>query len=92
MVAVTALGSAAGAGESYGPLAAIRKQVQRLGAFKAAHPPPDVTVLPPRAPYCRWRAIISEDTVPGDSREMILTDPDLGAFVGRLEELFDRPG
>lgn len=67
------------------------EQLGRLGEFREAHPAPDVTVLEPTGPYERWQAVICEGTVPGDEREMILTDLDLGPFMARLEGLFDRP-
>ena len=70
--------------------------VARLRMFEADHPRPvnggpGVTVLWPATPHERWQAIIESGTVPGDPRVMIITERDLGAFVGRLEELFD-PG
>lgn len=70
----------------------MSEELSRLGDFCREHPRPAVTVLEPSNPWERWRAIIAANTVPGDDREMIVTDPDLGAFVGKLEELFGPDG
>jgi hypothetical protein len=64
--------------------------VRRLNVFTEEHP--EVNVLPPESPRGRWRAEIRPGTVPGDDREMIVTEWDLGKFVGKLEALFPRPG
>jgi len=63
----------------------------RLRAFQEQHPPPGVTVLRPKLVTERWQAIIGRGVVPGDGREMIVTEPepDLGVFMAKLEGLFD---
>ena len=60
----------------------------RLAAICAQHPPPALTIFKPTPAHSRWRAFIAGGTVPGDAREMVITDPDYEAFVGKLDELF----
>ena len=70
------------------PAADDPDEMMRLSRFRREHPPPAVTVFTPTGGHTRWRAFIAAGTVPGDDRAMVVTDPKLGAFIGRLERLF----
>ena len=73
------------------PRPAADEELSRLARFQKQHPPPDVTVLLPSSAHARWRAFIAAGTVPGDDRAKVITDPDLAAFTGKLEQLFSLP-
>ncbi len=57
-----------------------------LGRFSTGHP--GVKILMPHYPDEPWRASLDAGSVPGDSREMILTAHRPSELLGKLEKLF----
>ena len=57
-----------------------------LSRFALKHP--GVRILTPHYPDEPWRGSVDANSVPDDSREMILTAHQPSVLLGKLEELF----
>jgi hypothetical protein len=65
--------------------------VIRLHGFQGEHP--DVFFTSPvMGRYGQYTALVPPGTVPGETREIIVTSPDLCGLMDELDDLFGSPG
>ena len=65
--------------------------VTRLHQFQGEHPEVQFT-SPVMGRYGQYTALVPPDPIPGESREITVTSPDLYGLMDRLDDLFGPPG
>lgn len=63
----------------------------RLHRFQGEHPDVQFT-SPVMGRYGQYTALVPPDTIPGESREITVTSPDLCGLMDELDDLFGSPG
>ncbi len=64
--------------------------VMRLHRFQGEHPDVQFT-SPVMGRYGQYTALVPPDTIPGESREITVTSPDLCGLMDELDDLFGSP-
>ena len=65
--------------------------VTRLHRFQGEHPDVQFT-SPVMGPYGQYTALVPPSVIPGESREITVTSPDLCGLMDCLDDLFGPPG
>ena len=65
--------------------------VTRLHQFQGDQPDVQFT-SPVTGRYGQYTALVPPDPIPGESREITVTSPDLYGLMDRLDDLFGPPG
>jgi hypothetical protein len=74
-----------------GGLSPSGSAVARLHRFQGEHPDVQFT-SPVMGRYGQYAALVPPGAIPGESREITVTSPDLYGLMDELDDLFSSPG